>query len=87
MAKIQRHKPAKPAHKTHTHKLYKVRRPKRRRVQYTTTRGQVMNMKNPYVLTLGAFLSAWAASNFAADYRSILWALLAGVFGYATPKK
>jgi hypothetical protein len=46
-----------------------------------------MNMKNPYVLTLGAFLSAWAASNFAADYRSILWALLAGVFGYATPKK
>ena len=39
-------------------------------------------MKNPYVLTAGAFLSAWAASNFAADYRSILWAVLAGVFGY-----
>ena len=46
-----------------------------------------MNMKNPYILTAGAFLAAWAASNFAADYRSILWAVLAGVFGYATPKK
>jgi hypothetical protein len=46
-----------------------------------------MNMKNPYVLTVGAFLSAWAASNFAADYRSVLWAVLAGVFGYATPKR
>lgn len=45
-----------------------------------------MNMKNPYFLTAGAFLAAWAASNFAADYRSVLWALLAGVFGYATPK-
>jgi len=29
-----------------------------------------MNMKNPAILTAGAFLSAWAASNFAADYRS-----------------
>ena len=84
MAKIQRDKPT---HKTHTRKFYKARRSKRHRVRYTTNRGQVMNMKNPYVLTLGAFLSAWAASNFAADYRSILWALLAGVFGYATPKK
>jgi hypothetical protein len=46
-----------------------------------------MNIKNPYFLTAGAFLAAWAASNFAADYRSILWAVLAGVFGYATPKK
>lgn len=46
-----------------------------------------MNMKNPLVLTLGAFLSAWAASNFEVDYRAILWAILAGVFGYATPKK
>jgi hypothetical protein len=46
-----------------------------------------MNMKNPAILTAGAFLSAWAASNFAPDYRSILWAVLAGVFGYATPAK
>jgi len=46
-----------------------------------------MNMKNPAILTAGAFLSDWAASNFAADYRSILWAILAGVFGYATPTK
>ena len=84
MAKIQRDKPT---HKTHSRKFHKAGRSKQRRVRYTTTRGQNMNMKNPYVLTLGAFLSAWAASNFAADYRSILWALLAGVFGYATPKK
>jgi hypothetical protein len=46
-----------------------------------------MNVKNPLVLTAGAFLSAWAASNFALDYRAVLWAVLAGVFGYATPKK
>ena len=46
-----------------------------------------MNMKNPYVLTAGAFLSAWAATNFQAEYRASLWAVLAGVFGYATPKK
>jgi len=46
-----------------------------------------MNMKSPYVLTAGAFLSAWAGTNFSPDYRSILWAVLAGVFGYATPKK
>lgn len=46
-----------------------------------------MNMKNPYILTAGAFLAAWAGSDFATDHRSILWALLAGVFGYATPKK
>jgi len=44
-------------------------------------------MKNPYVLTLGAFLAAWAGSEFALDYRSILWAVVAGVFGYATPTK
>ena len=44
-------------------------------------------MKNPYVLTVGAFLAAWAGSEFALDYRSILWAVVAGVFGYATPKK
>jgi hypothetical protein len=46
-----------------------------------------MNIKNPIVLTLGAFLAAWAASNFSLDYRAVLWAILAGVFGYATPKK
>ena len=46
-----------------------------------------MNMKNPVLLTAGAFLSAWAASNFSLDYRAVLWAVLAGVFGYATPKK
>ena len=44
-------------------------------------------MKNPLFLMSGAFLAAWAASNFDVDYRAILWALLAGVFGYATPKK
>ena len=46
-----------------------------------------MNMKNPYVLTLGAFLAAWAGSNFEPNYRSVLMAILAGVFGYATPTK
>lgn len=44
-------------------------------------------MKNPLFLMSGAFLAAWAASNFDVDYRAILWAVLAGVFGYATPKK
>jgi hypothetical protein len=44
-------------------------------------------MKNPYFLMSGAFLAAWAASNFSLDYRAVLWAILAGVFGYATPKK
>lgn len=46
-----------------------------------------MNMKSPYVLTLGAFLSAWAGSNFEPTYQAVLYAVLAGVFGYATPKK
>jgi hypothetical protein len=50
-------------------------------------RRKLMNIKNPIFLTAGAFLSAWAASNFDIDYRAILWAVLAGVFGYATPKK
>lgn len=45
-----------------------------------------MKMTNPYFLTSGAFLAAWAGSNFAPDYRSILWAVLAGVFGYL-PKR
>jgi len=46
-----------------------------------------MNIKNPYVLTLGAFLAAWAGSDFSLDHRAILFAILSGVFGYATPKK
>lgn len=47
-----------------------------------------MNMKNPNVMALGAFLAVWGTtSNFAMDYRSILGSLVAGVFGYATPKK
>jgi hypothetical protein len=46
-----------------------------------------MNMKNPYVLTAGAFLAAWAASDFLLDYRAVLFAIMSGVFGYATPKK
>ena len=44
-------------------------------------------MKHPLVLALGGFLAAWSASNFELDYRAVLAALLAGVFGYATPKK
>jgi len=46
-----------------------------------------MNLKNPYALTAGAFLAAWAGSDFALDHRAILFAILSGVFGYATPKK
>lgn len=46
-----------------------------------------MKMKNPYILTLGAFLAAWANSQFALNYEAILFAILAGVFGYATPIK
>jgi hypothetical protein len=46
-----------------------------------------MNIKNPYVLTLGAFLAAWAGSDFSLDHRAVLFAVLSGVFGYATPKK
>jgi hypothetical protein len=45
------------------------------------------NMKNPAILAAGAFLAAWASSNFELDYRAVLWAVLSGVFGYATPKK
>ena len=44
-------------------------------------------MKNPAILAAGAFLDAWASSNFDLDYRAILWAVLSGVFGYASPKK
>lgn len=46
-----------------------------------------MNLKNPTIMAAGAFLAAWSASNFDTDYRAILWAILAGVFGFATPKK
>ena len=47
-----------------------------------------MNMKNPYMMSIGAFLAVWGTtSNFALDYRSILGSIVAGVFGYATPKK
>ena len=46
-----------------------------------------MNIKNPYVLTAGAFIAAWAGSDFALDHRAILFAILSGVFGFATPKK
>ena len=47
-----------------------------------------MNMKLPAVIAVGAFLAVWGTtSNFALDYRAILGALVAGVFGYASPKK
>ena len=46
-----------------------------------------MNLKNPYVMAIGSFLMAWAGSNFDLNYRSVLCAVLVGVFGYATPKK
>lgn len=46
-----------------------------------------MKIKNPVMLAVGAFLAAWAASNFDLDYRAVLLAVLSGVFGYATPKK
>jgi len=45
------------------------------------------NIKNPTYLAAGAFLAAWASSNFDLDYRAVLMAVLSGVFGYATPKK
>lgn len=44
-------------------------------------------MKGQIVLAAGAFLAAWSASNFDIDYRAILFAVLSGVFGYATPKR
>jgi hypothetical protein len=45
------------------------------------------NIKHPAYLAAGAFLAAWASSNFDLDYRAVLWAVLSGVFGYASPKK
>ena len=44
-------------------------------------------MKHPIYLAAGAFLAAWASSNFDLDYRAVLMAVLSGVFGYASPKK
>jgi hypothetical protein len=47
-----------------------------------------MNMKHPAVIAVGAFLAVWGTtSNFDLNYRSILGAVVAGVFGYASPKK
>jgi hypothetical protein len=46
-----------------------------------------MNLKNPAILAAGAFLAAWSATNFDLDYRAILWSVLSGVFGYASPKR
>jgi len=46
-----------------------------------------MNLKNPAILAAGAFLAAWSATNFNLDYRAVLWSVLSGVFGYATPKR
>lgn len=44
-------------------------------------------INHPIYLAAGAFLAAWSATNFEADYRAILWAIVSGVFGYASPKK
>ena len=46
-----------------------------------------MNLKNPAILAAGAFLAAWSATNFDLDYRAVLWSVLSGVFGYASPKR
>jgi hypothetical protein len=46
-----------------------------------------MNLKNPIVLAAGAFLAAWSATNFQLDHKAILWSVLSGVFGYASPKR
>jgi len=47
-----------------------------------------MNMKHPAVIAVGAFLAVWGTtSNFSLDYRAILGSIVAGIFGYATPRK
>jgi hypothetical protein len=47
-----------------------------------------MTIKHPAIIAIGAFLSVWGTtSNFEMDYRAILGSIVAGVFGYATPKK
>jgi len=45
------------------------------------------HIKHPALMALGGFLAAWAGSNFELDYRAVLFAVLAGVFGYAKPQK
>lgn len=40
-------------------------------------------IKHPALLAVGGFLAAWAGSDFELDYRAILWAVVAGIFGYA----
>jgi hypothetical protein len=55
---------------------------------YPHVRRHSMNMKHPAIVSLGAFLAVWGTtSNFALDYRSILGSIVAGVFGYASPKR
>jgi hypothetical protein len=44
-------------------------------------------IKHPALLALGGFLAAWAGSDFALDHRAVLWAVVAGIFGYAKPIK
>lgn len=39
----------------------------------------------PAAFAVAAFLAAWQATSFAADYRSILGAVVAAVFGAASP--
>jgi hypothetical protein len=47
-----------------------------------------MNMKHPAIIAVGAFLAVWGtSSNFDLDYRAVLSAIVAGVFGYASPRK
>ena len=47
-----------------------------------------MNMKHPAIIAVGAFLAVWGTtSNFSLDYRAILGSIVAGIFGYATPRK
>jgi hypothetical protein len=47
-----------------------------------------MNMKHPALIALGAFLAVWGTtSNFSLDYRAVLGSIVAGVFGYASPRK
>ena len=44
-------------------------------------------LKHPIFMALGGILAAWAGSNFELDYRAVLFAVLAGVCGYAKPVK
>jgi len=52
------------------------------------TAGLATLVIHPAILSVGAFLAVWGTtSNFSLDYRAILGAVVAGVFGYASPKK